>query len=76
MCGFAVFGGVVQLDFAAGTLLGGVHDAGVERAGIDVKADSALIELAGIKDAMDGRERVNGAGMRDVHLNNFGVRRE
>jgi hypothetical protein len=52
---FAVFGGVVQPDFAAGALLRGVDDASVERAGIDVQTDGALIEFAGIEDAMNGR---------------------
>ena len=52
---FAVLGGVVELDFAAGALLGGIDDASVERTGIDVKADGALIEFAGIEDAVNGR---------------------
>jgi len=59
----------VELDFAAGALLGGVDDAGVERTGIDVEADGTLIEFAGIEDAVDGGERVDGAGVRHVHLN-------
>jgi hypothetical protein len=45
----------VELNFAAGALLGRVDDAGVERPGIDVQTDGALIEFAGIEDAMDGR---------------------
>ena len=46
--GLAVFGGVVEADFAAGALLGGVDDAGVEGAGVDVEADGALVEFARI----------------------------
>ena len=68
----AVFGGVVQTNFAAGALLGGVDDAGIEGAGIDVEADCALVEFAGIENAMNWSERVNGAGLRHIHLNDFG----
>ena len=78
MCGplrsrarLSVHGGVVQLDFAAGALFGGVDHASVEGAGVDVQADRALIELAGIEDTMDRLERVDGAGVRGVHLDGF-----
>ena len=36
------------MDFAAGALFGGVDDTAIERTGIDVQADSTLIEFAGI----------------------------
>src|SRR5271155_3438439 len=65
---FPVFGGVVEPNFAAGTLLGGVGDAGVERAGINVEADGALIEFPGIEDAMHGRQRIDRTGVRHIHL--------
>jgi hypothetical protein len=61
----------VQTDFAAGPLFGGIDHAGIEGAGIDVEANRALVEFAGIEDAVYGRERVNGAGLRDIHLNNL-----
>ena len=62
----------MELDFAARALLGGVNDAGVEGAGIDVQADGALIKLARIEDAVNGFERVDGAGVRGVHLDRVG----
>jgi len=62
----------VELDFAARALLGGVDDAGVEGTGIDVHADGALVEFARIEYAMDRRERVDGAGVRHVHLDRPG----
>ena len=61
----------MEADFAAGALLGGVDDAGVEGAGIDVEADGALVEFARIQNAVNRRERVDGAGLQDIHLNNF-----
>ena len=58
----------MQLDFAASALLGGVDDAGVKGTRIYVHAHGALIELTRIKDPMDGFERVDGAGVRRIHL--------
>ena len=63
-----VFRGVVELDFAAGTLIGRIDDAGIERAGIDVQTDGSLIELARVKNAMHGLERIHGTGLSWVHL--------
>src|ERR1700677_3097922 len=61
--GIAVFGGVVELNFATGASLRGVDDAGIERAGIDVQADRALVELARVEHAMHRLVRVDGAGL-------------
>ena len=36
-----------------------------------MQADGALVEFAGIEDAMDGLEGVDGAGMRGIHLDGF-----
>ena len=46
---FAVLCGVVQLDLSTGALLGGVHDAGVEGARIDMQAHCTLLEVTGIR---------------------------
>ena len=58
----------MQLNFATGAVLGRIDHATIERAGVNVEADGALVEFAGIEDAMDGLERINGAGMRGIHL--------
>jgi hypothetical protein len=62
----------MKLDFAARALLGGVDDAGVKRTGVDVQTNGALIECAGIEDAVNGFEWIDGAGVRGVHLHDFG----
>ena len=64
----AVLGVEVQLDFAAGALFGRVHDAGIERAGIDVQAYSTFIEFPGIHHAMDRVCRIHCAGLGEIHL--------
>jgi len=64
----------VQFDFAARALLGGVDHAGVEGTGIDVQADGALVEFAGIEDPVNGFERIDGAGVRGIHLYGLGGR--
>ena len=69
-----VFGGVVEFDFAAGALIGGIDDAGIEGAGIDVQADCPLIEFARIENAMHGLERIHGTGLSWIHLNRVGGR--
>jgi len=58
----------MELDFTARALLGRVDRASVEWARIDMQADSAMVELAGIHNAMHGIGRVNRAWMRNVHL--------
>ena len=67
----SIFGGVVQLNFATGTLIRGIDDAGIEGAGIDVQADCPLIEFAGIENAVHGLERINSARLSWIHLNGF-----
>ncbi len=61
----------MELDLAAGTLLGGVDDAGVEGTGVNMQTYRALIEFTGIKDAVNGFEGIDGAGMRSIHLDDF-----
>jgi len=68
----SVFGGVVEFDFAAGALLRGIDDAGIEGAGVDVQTDCPLIEFAGIENAVDGLQRIHGAGLSWIHLNRVG----
>jgi len=53
----------VQVNFAAGALLGGVDHAGVEGTGVDVQADGPLIKFTWIEDTVDGLERVDGTRM-------------
>ena len=67
-----VFRGVVEFNFAAGTLIGRIDDASIERSGIDVQADRPLIEFAGIENAVDGLERIHGTGLSRIHLNRVG----
>jgi hypothetical protein len=69
---FPVFRGVVEFDFAAGSLIGGIDDAGIEGAGIDVQADRPLIEFAGIENAVHGLERINRTGLSWIHLYRVG----
>ena len=69
---FAVLCGVVQLDLSTGALLGGVHDAGVEGARIDMQAHCTLLEVTGIIDAMHGIGGVNRTRMSRVHLDGIG----
>jgi len=68
----SVFRGVVEFDFAASALIGGIDDAGIEGAGIDVQADRPLIEFARIENAVHGLERIHGTGLSWIHLNRVG----
>src|ERR1700682_2134460 len=68
----AVLGGVVQSDFAARALLGGVYDAGIEGAGIHVQADGTLVELTRIEHSVNGRERIDSTWVGHIHFNDFG----
>src|SRR5580692_1707079 len=65
---FAVFGGEVELDFAACALLGRVDDAGVEGARVHMQAYRALPEFAGVDDSMDRIAGIDRAGMSDIHF--------
>ena len=71
----SIFRGVVQLDFAAGALIGGIDDAGIERAGIDVQTNRSLIELARIENAVHRLERIHGTGLSWIHLYRVGRRK-
>ena len=71
----SVFRGVVEFDFTAGTLVGGIDDAGIKGAGIDVQADCPLIEFAGIENAVYGLERIHGTGLSWIHLYRVGRRK-
>lgn len=64
----SVFRRVMKPDFAARALIGGIDDAGIERAGIDMEADRSLIKFAGIENAVDGLERINGTGLNRIHF--------
>ena len=70
----SVFRGVVEFNFTAGTLFGGIDDAGIEGAGIDVQADRPLIEFARIENAVHGLKRINGTGLSRIHFNRVGGR--
>ena len=59
-------------DLATGALLGGIDDASVEGARIHVQADGALVEVTRIEDAVNWLERIDGAGMSQIHLDGFG----
>ena len=67
-----VFRGVVELDFAAGTLIGRIDDAGIEGAGIDVQADRSLIEFARIENSVHGLQRIHGTGLSWIHFYRVG----
>ena len=58
----SVFRGVVEFDFAASALIGG----------IDVQADRPLIEFARIENAVHGLERIHGTGLSWIHLKRVG----
>jgi hypothetical protein len=62
----------MQLNFATGAVLGGVDETAVEGARVDVEADGALVELAGVENTMYRLEGIDGAGMRGVHLDGVG----
>ncbi len=63
------FRGVVEFNFAAGTLIGRIDDASIERSGIDVQADRPLIEFAGIENSVHGLEWIHSTGLSWIHLN-------
>jgi hypothetical protein len=62
----------VKLDFAARALVGGIDDAGIEGAGIDVQADCPLIEFAGIENAVHRLERIHRTWLSWIHLDRVG----
>ena len=62
----------MQLNLATGAVLGGVNNTAVEWARVDVEADGALVEFAGVEDAMHGLQRIDCAGMRGIHFDGVG----
>ena len=67
----AVFAGVVERDVAIGAFFALIDFATVERLGIDVDADGALIEFRKIQDLMNRFEGIDMNGMNAVHLVDF-----
>jgi hypothetical protein len=68
----AEFGSVVEGNVAVGAFFELVDFAGIERFGIDVNADGALIEFGEIEDLMDGFERIDVDGIWGIHFVNVG----
>jgi hypothetical protein len=68
----SVFRGVVEFDFAASALIGGIDDAGIKGTGIDVQADRSLIEFARIENPVHGFQGINRTGLSWIHLNRVG----
>ncbi len=68
----AVFAGVVERDVGVGAFIAVIDFAHVERLGVDVDADGALIVFGKIQDLVDGFERIDVGRMRRVHLINVG----
>ena len=68
----AVFGSVVERDVAVGALFELIDFAGVERLGINVNADGALIVFGEIENLMDGFEGIDVDGIGGVHFVDVG----
>jgi len=64
----AEFGSVVERNVAVGALFELVDFAGVERLGVDVDADGALIVFGEIENLVDGFERIDVDGIGGVHF--------
>jgi len=64
----AEFGSVVEGDVAVGTFFELVDFAGVERLGVNVNADGALIVFGEIENLMDGLEGIDVDGICGVHF--------
>jgi hypothetical protein len=70
--GLTVLGLVLQFDYLARALFLRIDDAGIEGPGIDMQAHRALVEFAGIINAVHGLERIDRAGLARIHFD--GVR--
>ena len=68
----AKFGSVVEGDVAVGTLFELVDFAGVERLGVNVNADGALIVFGKIENLMDRFEGIDVDGICGVHFVDVG----
>jgi hypothetical protein len=62
----------VKFDFATSTLLRGVNNATVERARVDMQADGPAIEFPRIVDTVHRIVRIDGTGVRGIHLDGVG----
>ena len=68
---FAVFAGVVERDVAVSAFFALIDFATVERLGVDMDADGALIEFRQVQDLMNGFEGIDVHGMSAIHLIDF-----
>lgn len=66
---FAVFGIETKLDLAACALLGGVHHASIERAGVNMQAHCPLVEFSRVDHAVYGIYGIDGTRLGNIHLN-------
>jgi hypothetical protein len=69
---FAVLAGVVERNVSVSSFVAVVDFAHIERLGIDVNADSALIEFGKIQNLVNWFERIDVSGMGRVHFVNVG----
>src|SRR6266850_612390 len=69
---FAVLAGVVERNVSVSSFVAVVDFAHIERLGIDVDADSALLEFGEIQNLVNRFERIDISGMRRVHFVNVG----
>ena len=69
---FAVFGSVVEGDVAVSALFELVDFAGVERLGVDVNADGALIVFGEIENLVDRFEGIDVDGIGGIHFIDVG----
>ena len=68
----AVFGSVVEGNVAVGALFELIDFAGIERPGVNVNADGALIVFGEIENLMDGFEGIDVDGIGGVHFVDVG----
>ena len=65
---FAVLAGVVQRNVGVSSFIAVVDFAHIERLGIDVDADSALLKFGQIQNLVNRFERIHVGGMRRIHF--------
>ena len=68
----AVLGSVVEGNVAVGAFFELVDFAGIERLGVDVNADGALIVFGEIENLVDGFEGIDVDGIRGIHFIDVG----
>jgi hypothetical protein len=69
---FAVLAGVMERNVGVSSFIAVVDFAHIERLGIDVDADSALIEFRKIQNLVNRFERIDVSGMPSIHFVNVG----